>query len=72
VRSRRVTVNPIHDGGLDQTHAPRPRLGGHLYEIHVTTDESLSRAVYAQDDGKIFKVNKDAAGRFTVLGALLP
>jgi hypothetical protein len=47
-------------------------LGGHLYEIHVTTDESLSRALYVQDDGKIFKVNKDAAGKFTVLGALIP
>jgi hypothetical protein len=45
---------------------------GHLYEIHVTTDETLSRAVYVQDDGQIFKVNKDAAGKFTVLGALIP
>ncbi len=49
-----------------------PGQTGHLYEIHVTTDESLSRAVYVQDDGKIFKVNKDTAGKFTVLGALIP
>lgn len=49
-----------------------PGQTGHLYEIHVTTDETLSRAVYVQDDGQIFKVNRDAAGRFTVLGALIP
>jgi hypothetical protein len=49
-----------------------PGQTGHLYEIHVTTDESLSIAVYVQDDGQKFTVTKDAAGKFTVLGSLMP
>ena len=40
-----------------------PGQTGHLYEIHITTDESLSLAVYVQDDGQKFTVTKDAAGK---------
>lgn len=45
---------------------------GHLYEVHDTADAAKSRAIYVQEDQKMFKVTKDSAGNFTVLGALIP
>lgn len=44
---------------------------GHLYELTNTDDATLSRAVFVQEDATIFRVDKDAAGRFTVPGPAL-
>ncbi|MGK3964021.1 hypothetical protein WMF38_07560 [Sorangium sp. So ce118] len=41
---------------------------GHLYELDDTDDAAKSLAYYMQEDGQLFRVNKDAAGKFTVLG----
>lgn len=49
-----------------------PGKQGHLYEVHETADATKSQAAYVQEDGKVFEVTKDSAGKFTVLGALLP
>jgi hypothetical protein len=45
-----------------------PGQSGHLYEVTDTTDPTKSVALYLQEDKQLFGVNKDSAGRFTVLG----
>jgi hypothetical protein len=46
----------------------KPGKSGHLYELRVVSDEAKSVARYVQEDGKVFVVSKDAAGKFTLLG----
>jgi hypothetical protein len=41
---------------------------GHLYELADTSDATKSRAVFVQEDQKVFRVDKDGAGKFTVVG----
>jgi hypothetical protein len=41
---------------------------GHQYELHDSSDASNSCAVYMQADAKLFRVDKDGTGKFTVLG----
>jgi hypothetical protein len=45
---------------------------GHLYEVHDTADATKSRAIFLQEDKQMFEVTRDSAGKFTVLGSLLP
>jgi hypothetical protein len=41
---------------------------GHIYELHDTVDATKSVGLYVQRDQKIFRVDRDATGKFTVLG----
>jgi hypothetical protein len=51
-----------------KTSFASPGKSGHLYEVTDTTDASKSKALYLQEDRQLFSVNRDSAGRFTVVG----
>ena len=44
---------------------------GHQYELRDAKDPGKSRAIYVQEDRQVFRVELDAGGKFTVLGAKL-
>jgi hypothetical protein len=71
--SRGVAMTGAHVT-VEQASKPgfaTPGMSGHLYVLRDARDPSKSQAFFVQEDEKTFRVDRDAAGHFTVLGPQL-